>query len=155
MAQIGQVQILRTVAASEFREAAAAGVMLGLDKSVAEIAGGLTVRYRLKAIIIQSKENLAWMLWLFSKAIALQLTTTDPDVAKLLGFWKFAVADEEQRDGSTGLYYYYIDGLDVPVVDDDGTTKLHLGLVSRSGNKSAGDAGAVSVGLVLEECNGL
>lgn len=153
MAQIGQVQILRTDPATDFTGALAQNVMATLNKSVANVGGGLTVRYRLKGLIIASMENLAWEVWLFANNL---FATGNPATAKPLGYWSFAAADAKRPAAASGLYYYYIDGLDIPVVDDDSLTQLHIGLMNRSAaSKTAGAAGALSIGFVLEETNGL
>ena len=64
--------------------------------------------------------------------------------------WTFVTADGIRYAG-TGQYYYYIDGLDIPYLDEDNSGELHLSLVNRSaGAKSAGSGGEVVVSITMQ-----
>jgi hypothetical protein len=109
---------------------------------------GGRARVRLKMISIISKEALDWELMLFNKDTH---ATSSVDTDSFCGRWSF-VSAMAVRIAGAGLYYYYIDGLDVPYTDADGTGELHLGLINRSAaSKTAGANGAISVSLTFEE----
>jgi len=99
-------------------------------------------RGSLKSLTIVSVENLAWELILWEKAAH---GTAVLGSVRFIGRWTF-IAGDAVRVAGAGDYYYYIDGLDVPIVDADNTGKLHLTLINRSAaGKSANDAGAIQV----------
>lgn len=114
----------------------------------------------LRGLSIVSKENLAWELDFYSSNT---FATASPDTNKWLGRWTFAATDAKQI-GGTGLWEYYIDGMELPLWDDDtsgtagsatnpivGTGKLHVSLVNRSAaSKTAGTNGALVVTFWLE-----
>lgn len=103
-------------------------------------------RVRLKNISIISVENLSWEIWFFT-ANTFQ-TTIDADT--FLGFWSFAASDAK-RIAATGLYYYYVEDLDVPYLDTDNTGKLHMTLVNRSAaSKTANAGGAITIKVTAE-----
>lgn len=107
-------------------------------------AGGATSA-RVRGIAIVSSDNLAWEVQVFG---AKDGPSVDPNLDRFLGRWAFAVADAVQI-GS--LWYYYVDGLDIPYTDADLNThtgaavnvpQLHVRLVNRSaGAKTAYSAG--------------
>lgn len=147
MAQAGKVVIARTVASSQFRDALAQNAALFLSLDVKGLALGQRVDALLRGIQIVSVENLSWEIWLFRNA---QYNTTDCDTNKALGRWSF-VAATAVRIAGAGLYNYYIEGLQVPVHDEDGTSKVHMALINRSAaSKTAGDAGELAISLTLE-----
>lgn len=105
------------------------------------LAAGLDMRSRLRTIRIISLDNLAWEVWLWSKD-----SFSDPDYNKnsFLGFWSFGAGDARQVGGS-GVYYYYIDGLDVDYRDESFQGKIHCAIINRSVS-----AKTVGPNLVLE-----
>jgi hypothetical protein len=101
----------------------------------------------IKGIMIQSDENLAWELAFWSTD---GFENTDLDLDTFISRWSFVVADGV-RFGGTGQYYYYIEGLKIPYVDEDNTGELHMSLVNRSAAaKTAGAAGEVVVEVYME-----
>ena len=99
-------------------------------------------RGQLRSLSIASVENLAWEVWLWSSTTH---GTAALSTVAMIGRWTFVAADGVRIAG-TGDYYYYVDGLDVPVWDADKTGKLHLTLVNRSAaSKSADAAGAIVI----------
>ncbi len=96
----------------------------------------------ISGITINSKENLAWELQFWGSSA---FQTTNPDTDLFLGRWAFAAGDGVQ-DAATGLFRYYIDGLNMPYQDENNTGKLHMALVNRSAAaKTAGDAGGIRI----------
>lgn len=127
-----------------------AGVDLDLEMSGAATVPNPTAlagvhgdcRGNLKSLTVVSVENLAWELLLWEKS---SHGTAVLGTVRFIGRWTFTATDAVRIAGA-GDYFYYIDGLDVPLVDGDGTGKLHLTLVNRSAaGKSAGDAGAIQI----------
>lgn len=101
----------------------------------------------LRAIAIESDENLDWEIWLFRKD-AFQVSDLDTD--SWVGRWSFVAADAVRLAGA-GQYLYYIDGLAVPYFDADNTGELHVTLINRSAaGKTAGAAGEIVVKFFLE-----
>ena len=108
---------------------------------------GGNARIRIKNLAILSIENLAWEVWLFANDL-FQESNLDAD--RFLGFWTFAAADAK-RIAATGTYYYYVEDLDIPYVDLDNTSELHVMLVNRSAAaKTAGAAGYVVLDFAAE-----
>ena len=80
-----------------------------------------------------------------------------------IGFFAFA-ASAAVRIAASGLYYYYIYGLDIPYTDEDDrdekvdplapSGRIHLGLQPTSGTKSAGASGAVKITLFVDPTHG-
>lgn len=156
--QIGNIEYVASDPASDFTAAivqdAAAYADLLLPGSV---SAGRTARARIKCLSIQSVENVAWEIWFFRKQRTGAEVITDVAFA---GFWSFAAADAVQIGGA-GLYYYYVDGLDIPYSnedllpngrpDEDGQRKyLHLALIPRGAGKSAAAAGEIRIQVDLE-----
>ena len=123
-----------------------AGVNLDLAMTTPNpvaLAGiGGDCRGQLRSLTIASVENLAWEIWLWSSATH---GTAAASTVSVIGRWSFVTSDAKQIAGA-GDWYYYVDGLDVPVWDADKTGKLHLTLVNRSAaSKSADAAGAIVI----------
>lgn len=100
------------------------------------VVGG-NARNQVKSITIVSADNHAWELWAFSKAVRYP---ADINSNVFLGKWAFTTgqAAQDAGDGTTS-WYYYIDGNDIPLRDDDNTGKLHLTLIDRTaGGLTAG-----------------
>ena len=163
MAQEGNVELVKTAPATQFRDAIAQNAASYLDLLLPEtIAAGRTCRSRLKGISIISTENTGWEVWLFSRSrTGAEAISTG---IWFLGYWTFTAASA-RRIAAAGLWYYYIDGLDIPYEaddvladgqpDDDGQRRrLHIALIARESAKAAGDAGALQVTFVLESTLG-
>lgn len=158
MAQQGNVEIVTTDPATQLRAAIAQNAAAYLDLRLPEsLAAGRTCRCRLKGISIVSVENTGWEIWLFRRSRSAAEAIAD---VQFVGYWTFA-ASTALRLAGAGLYYQYIDGLDVPyevtdltpagLPDDDNQRRnLHLALVARESAKAADAAGAVQVQFVLE-----
>lgn len=145
--QAGKVVIARTSASTQFREALAQNAALFLSLDVKGLGVGQRVDALLRGIQILSVENLAWEIWLFRNS---QFNNADADVNRAHGRWSF-VAANAVRIGGAGLYNYYIEGLQVPVHDEDNTSRVHMALINRSAaSKTAGDGGELAIALTLE-----
>ena len=163
MAQQGSVELVATDPLTQFRAAIAQNAAAYLDLTLPQgISAGRTCRSRLKGISIQSVENIGWEIWLFTKKRtgAEAIVPAAAAGSAFQGYWTFT-ASMALRIAGAGLYYYYVDGLDVPYEatdvladgqpDDETQRKnLHIALVAREAGKSADDAGAVRVQFVLE-----
>jgi hypothetical protein len=104
----------------------------------------------IKSLQIVSVQNLAWELWVYKQAAGQQ---SDPQSDQFAGFWSFAATDGKQIAGA-GLFYYYIDGLEVPYRDLDFKGKLHMILVNRSvTSKNAGATGNIVVQVGMQPMN--
>lgn len=161
MSQLGQIIALDTDPAANYLDAIATNAMvlenLQLDLS---ICGTATARSRITGMAIVSVEALDWELWLFRKAagVGAGIATNS-----FIGYWSFLGATAKQI-AATGLYYYYIFGLDVPYTDDDPSSvrdatnfagRFHLGLVNRSAAaKTAGAGGAIKITLFVDPTHG-
>lgn len=127
------------------------GAIVQNASAQANIGFGVLSPCRIRGWVILSVENLAWELWLFGKST---FRTGAVATEAFRGRWSFAAGDGLQV-GATGLYAYYIDGLDSPYLDEDAAQKLHLLLVNRSAAaKTSGANGALKIGVVLEETFG-
>lgn len=104
-------------------------------------------RSRIRSIIIESDENLAWELWFFGKDL---FQESDLDLDYFLGSVTFATGDG-LRIGGAGQYCYYREDLDLAYEDFDNSGELHVALVNRSAaSKTAGASGEVVVTFYLE-----
>lgn len=137
----------KTDPSTQFRAAIAQNAKTDLDFTLPPTLAGVNgdARSLLKSLTIVSIENLAWELWLWRSATHATLTGgVTAAGSNVIGRWTFAAGDGIQD--VTGDFIYYIDGLEIPVTDDDKTGKLHLSLVNRSvASKSANDAGAIQI----------
>ena len=158
MAQNGQLILVRTDPATQFRDTLATNAALTLNMvpgaGNGKVDGGLvsaSCASRLKSIRIASVENLAWEIWLWrSKLFNTYASVADMAKQYVAGRYGFVAAAGEQIAG-TGPYYYYIEGNDEVYSDVDGTGQIHLMLVNRdAASKSAGDAGAILIELNME-----
>lgn len=150
MAQAGKVAVVSTVAATQLRGALAQNAAAYLSLDVKGYGVGQRVDAIIKALQILSVENLDWELWFFRNALQ---DPSNLDLNRWMGYWRFGTT--AVRIGGAGLYHYYIDGLGIPYQDEDNTSKIHLALINRSAaEKSADDAGAVRVQLVIEPTAG-
>lgn len=103
--------------AAETEDIALPGALAGVNGNA---------RGEIRSITIISQQNLAWELEFWRSAT--HGATIDAD--KFIGRWTFAAVDGVQEAGA-GNFRYYIDGLDIPYDDADGTGKLHISLVNR------------------------
>ena len=102
----------------------------------------------LTGITIVSDQNLAWELDFWNSALF--GSSSDMDLDGWIGLWSFVAANGTQIAG-TGSYRYYIDGLNIPLYDADGTQTLHVSLVNRSATaKNAGATGEIVVTFIVE-----
>jgi hypothetical protein len=107
-------------------------------------AGGATA-CRIRGMSIVSSDNLAWEVQVFG---AHDGPSPDPNLDRFLGYRGFMTGGAIQIGA---LWYYYIDGLDIPYRDQDlgqhvgaavNIPQLHLRLANRSaGAKTAYSAG--------------
>jgi len=106
------------------------------------------VELALLGVVIVSKQNLAWELDFWGDSNYDEAT---PDADKYLGRWSFS-SDVGLQIGGSGLYRYYVDGLEIPLWDLEKSGKLFVGLVNRSATtKTAGANGAVTVTFLVKE----
>ena len=116
-----------------------------LPGALAGIRGN--ARGYIRSITVVSDQQLAWELGFFS---ADSFEDADADVDTHIAAWPFQAADGIQI-AATGLYRYYVDGLAIPYLDDDGTFELHVALINRSATgKNAGATGEVAVEFEIE-----
>lgn len=112
------------------------------------MAGGVGTS-RLRSLLIQSVQNFAWEVWLWGTS-AFNVSLTNPALNVPLGRWSFAEGDGVQI-GGTGLYYYYIEGLDTAYADFGRTGLLHIMLVNRSASgKLAAASGALNLQFMFD-----
>jgi hypothetical protein len=108
---------------------------------------GGNARNQVRSITIVSQDNHSWELWAFSKAVRYP---ANRDNNFFLGRWTFSAASGVQDAGDgTSSWYYYVDGNDIPIRDDDNTGKLHLTLIDRTGALVAGAGHDVVIELRL------
>lgn len=151
MGQAGNLLVVRSLRSVHFQGTIAQNAIATANLQVPGAAAG-PVPMRVRNIEVISKENLAWELQFFGSAQFQVPANIDQD--QYLGVWSFATADGI-RQAATGYYYYYIDGLDIPIVDQDGTGQLHVALVNRSAaGKSAAAAGELVIKVGCENTYG-
>jgi hypothetical protein len=115
------------------------------------------MRAILRSMVILSKENLAWEVWLFGSST---FASTDADTEYFLGRWTFVAGDGIRATVgvTTDTYYhYYIDGLQISMRNKplDVTGNIYMRLVNRSAaGKSAGAAGEIVIDLGVEPTQG-
>lgn len=176
--QLGQIILVRTNAATQFRDGCAAGAGLSLsiqpftlvagqtpvgppnlagfnDGFVDQGLGATSVAFRLKNISLWAAESLAWELWLFATSHFNTLTGGDYNSIVPLGRWNFVSASQGEQIAGTGPYFYYIEGNDIVSFDAECAGQIHVMLVNRDTNaKSAGDAGQLVLQMGCEPTMG-
>lgn len=157
MAQAGQLILVRTNPATQFRGAVAQNGVATESLTPGSgpgffddgLAASRSARARLRSLTLISAENLDWEVWLWGTDQFATPTLLSGDLAPLARVVLLA-ANAVQIAGA-GSFYSFAHGIDLPYVDLDQTSELHLGLGTRSGaGKSAGDAGAVQIQLHFE-----
>lgn len=149
--QVGRLISLETNPATEFRGSLAqnAGLTLSLDAKTLGVGLGAVLIVR--ALAILSTEARSWEIDFFRSA---QFGAATLANNRFAGVWNFANTGnpgDGMQIGGAGLYYYYVDGLYIPIRDEDQTSAVHVALVNRSAAaKSANDAGALRVQIALE-----
>lgn len=91
---------------------AALNARITLDEA---IGAGRAADCLVRAIRIVSADNLAWELWFWHN----KLFQTGDARERFAGKYAFANTAGTQI-AATGNFYYYVDGLRIPYVDDDG-----------------------------------
>lgn len=112
MSQAGNRELVASSSENDFRAAIAQDAAAYLDLLLPEsIAAGRTCRSLVKSMSVISEENCGWEIWLFNR----KTTAAEPAVlgSTFIGRWTFVQGDAVRISGA-GLYYYYIDGLDIP-----------------------------------------
>lgn len=101
----------------------------------------------LRGVSIVSDQNLAWELDFWASDL---FAESNLDADSWIARWSFATGDAVQIAGA-GSYYYYIDGLEIPLWDNDKSGEIHVALVNRSAtSKNAGATGEIVVTFWLE-----
>lgn len=108
------------------------------------IGAGRNARSLIRAIQVISADQLDWEFWFWANKLA--QSAGHPDLEAFLGMWSFSTGSGDGKQiGGTGLYHYYIDGLAIPYLDEDGHNEpgagsfLNVTLVNRSaGGKTNG-----------------
>lgn len=164
MAQPGQLILVRTNPATQFRGAIAQNAAATLSlapggPAVAPVpadvgflddgvAASRSVRARLVALTIIAAEDLDWEVWIWGTDQFATPTLLSGQLAPLARV--DLSGDAGVQIGATGNFYWFAALLDGPVLDLDQTSELHLMLVNRAAaGKSEGDAGAVQLQLHL------
>lgn len=117
------------------------------------LAAGGSCRGILRSIVVLSVQSIAWELSLWGDA---GFDDPAPDLVNFFGKYAFAAADGVQYGGS-GLYHYFVGGLEIPNVnlDDRDLGRLYLGLCPRTaGGKAGGAGGSVKVQLAFQPTMG-
>ena len=173
--QVGQLIIVRTDAATQFRDACVAQAALTLslqpfaptagvvpvgppglagfnDGYIDQGLGGASCNFRIKNINLWSAEPIAWELQLWGTSQFNALTNSQYNSIVPLGRWNFVAAAAGEQIAGTGPYFYYIEGNDILSYDAEARGQIHLMLVNRevSTAKSAGDAGELVVQIACE-----
>lgn len=157
--QAGQLVLVTTDPATQFVDAinqnAMAELILTMPPATAVagpgyvdggLAAGGAVRSRIKGVVLAAVEALDWTVWIWGNDT---FDDSNPALAKLLGFVALP-ASGAKRVGGAGLYYYAVNGLDIPYNDFLKLGQVYLGLQPTSAGKSAGALGSVVVQLIFE-----
>lgn len=152
MAQLGKRVIARTLTTREFTGAIAQNAAAFASLDVKGLGVGERVDSVLRSITVVSVEDLDWEVWFFTKTGAVG-NSADPDVNTLIG--RVVLPTTALQIAGAGLFTFYAEGLNTLLLDEQGTSKIHMALVQRAAaGKSAGAAGAVRLSLVLEQALG-
>lgn len=103
---------------------------------------------RIRSIVILSVQQLAWEIAFYSSDT---FRSADADLDAFLEQFQFRAANGLQ-DAGAGLFRYAVTGLDIPIVDDEGTNELHVSIINRDAvAKIAGALGEMIVLVTVEE----
>jgi hypothetical protein len=137
MSQRGKTFLFQSIDGTNFAGGLAQniGVMEHLALPTAVAAARSTCL--LRSALIISSDNLNWDLEFYATKDG---PSPDPNQDSLLGFFQFAANAAIQQDGGTGLWYYYINTLDIGYFDLSvganinvaPAPSLHVRLVNRS-----------------------
>ena len=112
------------------------------------VGAGRHGRCLLRSIEVTSYDNLDWEFWFWRNNLFQQ--PASPALERWSGYWRFLAAGAV-RIAATGLYYYHIDGLALPILDDDAHnapalgTFLNVSLINRSVASKTATVAAPSV----------
>lgn len=118
-------------------------------KADSSFGGGGSSRGIVVATSILSSQNLAWDLWFYDRRAG---RSPDPNADGFLGYWGFVATDAKQVTSPAhgDSYYYHINGLQIPILDDGFAGEVHVGLVNRSATpKDAYEAKGAHFTLIL------
>ena len=121
------------------------------------LAAGHTVKGVCRSILVLSAQALDWEIQLWASAMfnapAWPGSADPPTGAPTflpLGLHRFVAADGKQVAGA-GPFYFYVDGLYIPIWDADRQGNINLFLVNRNASaKTAGDGGAIQIQLGIQ-----
>jgi len=161
--QVGQLTIARTNPNTQFILALAQnaadtvdmpGVPAGQSSADGYLDGSVapgSARMRIRSLTVISVENLAWEVWLWAKDTFATGAGTFP-TGQVFPLAKYSFqAGDAVRIAAAGLYYYNLNGIDLPYEDADASGELHLMLINRSAaSKTAGAGGAVQLQFACE-----
>jgi len=168
MAQAGNVFSISSDSRVDFIASAAQNVPLTWRSQLPAALGG---RSRFRSIVLQSAQNLDWEVFAWRNRNMYTIPAGGTiDNLVLAGKYRFFAADGVQAAGATGVYTYYIDGLDWLYQDLDTANAqlqpvangplnsllpfMHIVIINRSAaGKSAGDAGALQIRCGIEATN--
>lgn len=142
MSALGHLLTVATDPATQFVSAIAqnAGEYLGL--TVNDL--GKTARGRVLRVVLKTTENKDWQVYFFRTAANNSGTI---GLNKYAGRVAFVAADGLQIAGAG--FFLYDKAADIPVLDEDKTTKIHLVLVNRGTLTTAG-ANRISLELSVD-----
>ena len=107
----------------------------------------------IESVTIQSKQGLAWDVWVYSSSDGASATLSDD---KFVDGFKFPV-NTNQIAGANQYYYLSPDNnVAIPYFDEDRSAKIHIGLINRSATaKLAGVTGQVKIRLMVRPVYGI
>lgn len=111
--------------AATLAQNAALNGRIALDEAV---GAGRAADCLIRAIRIVSVDNLAWEIWFWHNKLFQTPTPTSP-AERFAGKYAFTANQGTQIAGA-GNFYYYVDGLRIPYVDDDGHTDVNANLAN-------------------------
>lgn len=137
----GGRQLVTTAKATEFSDAIAAG-----DHETEDLAGLASSKGTIRQVTLLAEQLLDYEVHFWSTDA---FSNADPDLDAWLGRVTLLAADALQIAGA-GLWRY-VAQVELPYVDADNTTELHVSLVPTSGAKLAnGAGGAITLRVVFD-----
>lgn len=145
MSQLGRLYFLSSNPATD--HVAVINTNAASSISLAASGLGVTGRGRVVSVTIRAVQNLIWEVYFwrtsgYNAAIG---------VGGYLGRVPFLVADGTQIAG-TGLFHYQ-KNVDIPLMDDETTGRVHYSLVNRSA-ASAGGANQIKIEFAIDMTHG-